>query len=69
MRRASTSRDVGYGFLLALFVCRSLNALLEASFIAPTSLVPFIMVCGLAQLGFCGEPNDSSVLVDSTKET
>ncbi len=54
------TRDIGYGFVLALLACRSLNGLLESNFAAPASLVPFIMVCGLAHLGFCHVPDDPS---------
>jgi O-antigen ligase len=61
-------RDLGYGFFLALLTCRSLNGLLESNFAAPTSFVPFIMVCGLAHLAFCPRPSDVSSPVDSTPE-
>ncbi|HEX4147754.1 MAG TPA: O-antigen ligase family protein [Pirellulales bacterium] len=61
-RRFLETGYLGYGFLFALFTCRSLNALLESNFAVPTNLVPFVMVCGLLQLGFCRqmEPADSA---------
>lgn len=54
-RRYLATGYLGYGFLFALFTCRSLNALLESNFAVPTNLVPFVMVAGLLQLAFCHE--------------
>jgi O-antigen ligase len=61
--------DIGYSFLFALLACRSLNALLESNFAAPTSFVPFVMVCGLTQLGFFRKPDESYSLFDYSHET
>ena len=40
----------------ALLACRSLNGLLESNFAAPTSFVPFVMVCGLCASRFLSGP-------------
>ena len=48
--------QAGYGFLFALLLCRSLTAFLESALSTPTSFPAFVMLCGLASLGFCGEP-------------
>jgi O-antigen ligase len=67
-RRYLVSNDIGYAFMLALLAYRSLNALLESAFAVPTSFVPFVMMCGLAHLGFCRSPNDSSISADLPQE-
>ena len=66
--RCLNSSDVGYGFLLALLVCRSLNGVLESAFSTPTTFGAFIMVCGLAHLGFCSDPEYSTPLRELSKE-
>ncbi|HZZ30149.1 MAG TPA: O-antigen ligase family protein [Pirellulales bacterium] len=45
--------ELGYGFLLVLLVCRSLNGVLESAFTSPNNFCAFVMVCGLAHLGYC----------------
>ena len=59
-RRYRASDDVGYGYLFVLLVYRSLSGLLESALAVPTSMVPFMMVCGLAHVSFCRPPGDCS---------
>jgi exopolysaccharide production protein ExoQ len=64
-RQYFTIGQAGYGFLFAVLLCRSLTAFLESAFSTPTSFPAFIMLCGLANLGFCGEPFPSAVTEES----
>ena len=67
--RYRASGDIGCSFLFALLACRSVNALMESNFAAPTSFVPFVMICGLAQLAFFHRPDDLFSFADSPRET
>ena len=58
-RRVRAGADYGCGFLFLLLIFRTMNGILESSFAVPTSLVPFMMVCGLVHLGFCEQPDPS----------
>lgn len=64
-RHVLAGDDYGCGFFFTLLVYRSLSAFLESACAVPTSFVPFIMVCGLIHLGFCGQLGASP----SSKET
>lgn len=65
-RRFLSGGDYGFGFLLVLLVFHSLSGILESKLTEPTSFPTFIMMCGLAHLGFCRGP-DPGRLGDSTQ--
>jgi O-antigen ligase len=63
-RHFVTIGQAGYGFLFALLLCRSLTAFLESALSTPTSFPAFIMLCGLASLGFCEELAPSAAVAE-----
>jgi O-antigen ligase len=66
-RRVFTSADLGCAFFFTLFICRSLNGVLESAFAVPTTFAAFIMASGLSHLVFGAAPGQLPAAEESPR--